>query len=91
MTSTHAEEITEITHHIFVIPGVVDGDVAKKQAFQRLTDLRTKGERTLVHAHRKANKCSSDCQIFHNCSTDERPRGHSLSEACPVEEEEESA
>lgn len=36
-------------HHVFVVPGIVDGDVAKHQA----TKKADKGEATVVHHHAK--------------------------------------
>ena len=73
-------------HQTYCTPGIVDSTVAHKQAWARLTDRRTKGERTIVHAHRfdpNKNLCGPSCEIYHECETDSTPRRHSIGEMCP--------
>lgn len=69
--------------------GIVDASVQHKQAWARLTDLRTAGEVTTVHAHGySVRSCNEACAIYHNCTTDGKPRRHSVAEKCPEPEEE---
>jgi hypothetical protein len=69
-------------------PDGVDCAVQHKQAWARLTDVRSKGEKSIVHAHGHASKsgCKLECRIYHECKTDGQPRSHSIAEMCPEPE-----
>lgn len=78
-------------HHSYCPPNIVDTAVQHKQAWARLTNLRTKGEVTIVHAHAySVRACNEACAIYHNCKTDGVSRRHSVAEMCPEPVEEET-
>jgi hypothetical protein len=52
-------------HNTYLVPGIVDADVARKQAFERARDTRFP-EPTIIHNHRSTESCTdgSDCKII---------------------------
>lgn len=73
-------------HAYYVAPGIVDGAVAHKQAWERLTDSRTGGEDSIVHAHSYQSECNARCTRYHNCVTTSLPGSHGIAETCPQKE-----
>jgi hypothetical protein len=45
----------EADHHVFIVPGVVDGDVVREQANAKQTKL---GESSYVHDHKHDEDCT---------------------------------
>lgn len=88
---TVTDNTSGVTHHRYC-PPEVDAAVQHTQAFKTLVDMRSKGERSVVHAHTHARRgCSLECKIYHECKTDGKPRGHSVGEMCPEPEDEDAA
>lgn len=79
----HPEEI-KVMHSYYVVPEIVDGAVAKKQAWARLTDNRSGGEESIVHAHRWGDACTNHCSRYHICVSTGMPGSHSIAETCPM-------
>jgi hypothetical protein len=50
-------------HETYIIPGIVDGQVAHDQAAKRAQDYRDPGE-TIVHAHRQGEDCNDKCKFY---------------------------
>jgi hypothetical protein len=50
-------------HEAYIIPGVVDGEVVRKQAYARLQD-KNHPEETRVHAHRYGEMCNYYCKDY---------------------------
>ena len=70
-------------HEYFIVTGIVDGQVAHKQAWDRLIDTRTGGEDSIVHYHSYKKECTSKCTRYHTCVTSQAPGSHSIAESCP--------
>jgi hypothetical protein len=49
-------------HHTYIIKGVVDGAVAKKQAEQRAS-RKWDPEETWLHNHRRTEQCTDWCYL----------------------------
>lgn len=49
------------THQAFVLSGIVDEEVVKKQAYERATDKRRPPENTKIHYHTHEQKCVDKC------------------------------
>jgi hypothetical protein len=50
-------------HNAYVLPGIVDEAVVKKQAEARAMDARFP-EATAIHYHRHGTMCNSKCYIY---------------------------
>ncbi len=52
-------------HNTYIVPNLVDGDVAHAQAFKRAQDARIL-DTTIVHNHRAGFKCTdeTECIIY---------------------------
>lgn len=72
-------------HSYYIVQGIVDGSVAHKQAWDRLTDKRSPDD-SIVHAHRYHAECNEKCTRYHTCVTTNMPGSHSIAEACPEKE-----
>lgn len=56
-------------HHSFIIPGVIDEAVVRKQAYARLTDGRFPSE-TTIHYHGNLQSCNDRCELITSRSED---------------------
>lgn len=73
-------------HNYYVVPNLVDGAIANKQAWERLVDKRHPDE-SIVHQHKHLEPCTDKCRRYHTCITTNEPGSHSIAESCPVKEE----
>jgi hypothetical protein len=53
----------KITHHYYVVPGIVDGRKCHEDADRRRRDKRDPGD-SIVHEHEKGARCNNRCTTY---------------------------
>jgi hypothetical protein len=74
MTLDNAPKPAKHVHQVFIISGVVDEAVVRKQAYARANRPRLvrndnvvvqEPERTAVHKHKQGQRCNESCYLIH--------------------------
>lgn len=52
-----------ITHHYYIVSGIVDGQKCHEDAQRRRDDYR-QSESSVVHAHSKGMACNKECTTY---------------------------